>query len=200
MPSRVRLLPALALCAALAGAACSTPPDKEIQQAQSAIDAARAAGADRFASDEFAAATDALKRANAAVAERDYRLALNHALDARERAQSAAKEAAGRKEAARRDANRALTEAGKALTDSQAKLKAAEAARPPAALLAHARMSLADAARDLQKARTTFEQADYRGALDAATTITATVRRISSDLDAAAAGGTHRRRGGPRRN
>ena len=46
--------------AALTVRACGDPPDKEIQQAQAAIDAARAAGADRFAREEFAAAEDAL--------------------------------------------------------------------------------------------------------------------------------------------
>ena len=44
MPSR-RLLSAIAFFALMAGA-CGTPPDKELQQAQSAIDAARTAGAD----------------------------------------------------------------------------------------------------------------------------------------------------------
>ena len=66
------------------------PPDKEMQQAQGAIDAARAAGADQYAHEEFAAAQEALTHANEAVEQRDYRLALNHALDSRERAQNAA--------------------------------------------------------------------------------------------------------------
>src|SRR6185436_8477379 len=94
-----------ALVATLCVAACTTPPDKEIQQAHGAIDAARAAGADRYAPAEFNAAQEALRRANAAVDDRDYRLALNHALDARERAQAAAKEAADHKATARTDAD-----------------------------------------------------------------------------------------------
>ncbi len=49
-------------------ASCAEPPNKEINQAQGAIDAARAAGADRFAAAEFSAATDALKRSEEAVA------------------------------------------------------------------------------------------------------------------------------------
>ena len=57
-----------------------------MQQAQGAIDAARAAGADQYAREEFTAAEDALKRSHEAVAQRDYRQALNTALDARERA------------------------------------------------------------------------------------------------------------------
>ena len=200
MPSCVRLLPALAMCAALAGASCGAPPDKEIQQAQSAIDAARTAGADRFAPEEFAAARDALARANEAVAQRDYRLALNNALDARERAQSAAKDAAGRKEAARQDATRVLDEATAALTTAQAKFEAADNARLPAAALAPARTALADVAGDLQKARSTVEQGDYRAVVEAAARITASLRQISHDLEAAASAPPHRRRGGPRRS
>src|SRR4030088_2953978 len=69
------------------------PPEKEMQQAQGAIDAARAAGADQYAREEFTAAEEALKHAREAVDQRDYRAALNAALDARERAQTAAKEA-----------------------------------------------------------------------------------------------------------
>ena len=46
------------------------PPNKEMDQAQGAIDAARAAGAERYAATEYTAATEALKNANDAVAGR----------------------------------------------------------------------------------------------------------------------------------
>src|SRR4029077_14429983 len=79
MSSTRRLLLSLAVLVAMTGAACGgDPPDKEMQQAQSAIDAARTGGADQYARDEFTAAQDALKRAQEAVTERDYRLALNN--------------------------------------------------------------------------------------------------------------------------
>ena len=74
--------------------ACGTPPHKEMDQAQGAIDAARAAGAERYAAEEFAAATGSLTLATNAVNQRDYRLALNHALESREHAQNAARQAA----------------------------------------------------------------------------------------------------------
>src|SRR3954449_13445947 len=106
MSSMRRLLLSLAVLAAVAGAACGDPPDKEMQQAQGAIDAARAAGADQYAREEFTAAQEALKHANEAVADRDYRLALNYALDSRERAQNAAAMAADGKATARVDADR----------------------------------------------------------------------------------------------
>ena len=65
----------LALIIAILSASCAEPPNKEMNQAQGAIDAARAAGADKFAAAEFTAATDALKRSEDAVAAGDYRLA-----------------------------------------------------------------------------------------------------------------------------
>src|SRR3954468_9202775 len=103
-----RLTLSLAVVAAVSSAACGDPPEKEMQQAQGAIDTARAAGADQYARDEFAAAEEALKKARDAVQERDYRQALNSALDARERAQTAAKESVNHKATARADAERAL--------------------------------------------------------------------------------------------
>src|SRR5256885_1638928 len=123
MSSMRRFLLSLAVLAAVAGAACGDPPHKEMQPAQGAIDAARAAGADQYARDEFAAAEDALKRSHEAVAQRDYRQALNTALDARERAQAAAKEVVNKKAIARADATKALADADGALHNARAKLK-----------------------------------------------------------------------------
>src|SRR3954466_11122566 len=105
--------PRLLLCVlvtilAMSAAACGDPPSREMDQAQGAIDAARAAGADRYAASEYQAAVGALKSAQDAVAQRDYRLALNHALDSRERAQAAAKQAAVQQVALRSAAERRL--------------------------------------------------------------------------------------------
>src|SRR5204863_6264260 len=108
---------------------CGSPPDREIQQAEGAIDAARAAGAEQYARSELTAAQDALKQARDAVDQRDYQSALNHALDSRERAQNAAKEAADRKVAAHGDAERAIAGLTTALTDARTRLKGAEGAR-----------------------------------------------------------------------
>ena len=69
---------------------CSEPPQKEIDRAQQAIDTARAAGAEQYAPESFAAATTALQQSHEAVDQRDYRLALSRAVDASDRAQEAA--------------------------------------------------------------------------------------------------------------
>src|SRR5712671_1694338 len=117
-----RVMLSLALVAAITSAACGDPPEKEMQQAQGAIDAARAAGGDQYASQEFTAAVDALTHAHEAANDRDYRQALNFALDARERAQLALKEAADNKAAARVNAERALAGANATLGVAQKRL------------------------------------------------------------------------------
>jgi hypothetical protein len=184
----------LALVAALAGAACGNPPDKELQEAQRAVDAARAAGAEQFARDELTAAQDALKRATDAVAQRDYRLALNNALDARERAQTAAKQAAEGARAARTRAERALADAATALADARARLRAAEGGRVPPKTLAASRRTIATGDQALQKARTTFERGEYLAAIDAATRTASDLRATARDLAAVATPAPRRRR------
>jgi len=189
-----RLLPSVAFAVALAATACGSPPDKEIQQAQGAIDAAKAAGADQYAHDELAAAEKALKDANDAVADRDYRLALNHALDAREHAQTAAKQASDGKAAARGDADRVLRDATLAMNEARARLKAAEAARVSPRTLNDARRLIADGDEVLQKARAEFQAGNYA---DVADTIAGTTTRLlatARDLESAAAAGARRRR------
>ena len=184
----------LAVLAAVAGAACGDPPDKEMQEAQRAIDSARTAGAEQYAQDEFAAAIDALKRSHDAVAQRDYRQALNTALDARERAQTAAKDAASRKTTARTDATRALADADAGLHEARAKLGAAEAARAPARILSGGRRSIDSSESAVQKARTAFEMGDYLGAMATARGVPGQLNAATHDLDAAASAGGRRRR------
>ncbi len=188
-----RLLLSLAVLAALIGAACGNPPDKEMQQAQGAIDAARAGGADQYATDEFTAAQDALKRAQDAVGQRDYRLALNNALDASERAQNAAKEAVNRKATARAEAERTIADATTALNDARAQLKAAETARAAARPVAAARRAIADGDTTVQEARTQFGQGDYLAVAATAAAATARLRAVTRDLEAATPPAARRR-------
>src|SRR5438132_303031 len=194
MASVRRLARVLVMAAALAATACGNPPDKEMQQAQGAIEAARAAGADQYAHQEFTAAEDALKHAREAVDQRDYRLALNHALDSRERAQSAAKEAADRKAVARGDADRALTDAVGALNEARAKLKAAETRRAPAGTLAKVRRVINNGDETVQKARAAFGRGEYLAVLDTLGGVTPRLLAASRDLDAAVAPAPRRRR------
>lgn len=176
-------LPPLVAAVAIATSACGgEPPDREIQEAQGAVDAARAAGADRYAVEEFTAAEDALKHAHDAVAQRDYRLALNNALDSRERAQSAASQAADGKAAARVAADRALSAAAGALTAAQRALKTAEASHAGGRSLSRARLTVADGEQRLQEARTAFGKGDYATVVEHASAVTKALTAATGDL------------------
>ncbi len=157
----------IAVIAIAATIGCSEPPNKEMHQAQGAIDAARAAGAEQYARDEFDAARTALSRSEEAVRARDYRLALSHALDASERAQDAAREAANRKAAARSQAERALLSADAAVKRAQARLATLSAARPARRDLADIDHAIDVASQAVQESRAALAKEDYLGAAKA---------------------------------
>jgi hypothetical protein len=141
-----------------------------MDQAQGAIDAARAAGADRFAPTEFTAATTALQNATAAVEQGDYRLALNHALDSREQAQNAARVAADTRARLRGDVERSMAEVKALVAQVQAWIDSPASARTPRTRRA-AQQVVAQSTADLQKAGSAMQDDDYAGAqtlLDAA--------------------------------
>jgi hypothetical protein len=142
--------------------ACATPPTREMDQAQGSIDAARAAGADRYATEQYGAAVKALQNAQDAVGQRDYRLALNYALDSRDRAQRAAKEAATQQAVQRSAAERRLGQVTASLDQAEQRLKAAESARVPRRALTAARTEIAAAEASLQKAGTAIQQNNYK--------------------------------------
>jgi hypothetical protein len=148
--------------ASLLLAGCGTPPTREMDQAQGAIDAARAAGADRYATEQYESAVKALKSAQDAVAARDYRLALNYALDSRDRAQGAAKEAASQQVTLRSGAERRLAELAALLHSTKQLLSQAEAARLPRRTLTNAREAVAQADGTLQKAGTGIQEGEYQ--------------------------------------
>jgi len=159
-----------------------------MDQAQGAIDAARAARADRYATEEYDAAVLALKQANDAVAQRDYRLALNHALDSRERAQGAAKKAADQQAALRSGAERRLGELTALLDQANQRLTAAEAARVPRRSLTAPRTAIAAASASLQKAGTEIHDGDYQASQARLSESAANLRTAMAELEAAPRG------------
>ena len=149
---QVRPLRASALALLLLLTACGTPPHKEMDQAQGAIDAARAAGAERYAKDELTAATTALTAATQAVDQSDYRLALNHALESRERAQNAARIAAVTQGALRAEVERTSAEVKNLLAQANGRLTTAEKSRLARRVITDTRKVIATATGDVQKA------------------------------------------------
>jgi hypothetical protein len=157
----------LLLCAMAVCVACSDPPQKELDRAQGAIDAARAAGAEKYATAEFAAATTSLQQAHAAVEQRDYRQALSRALDASERAQASARLAADGKARARSDAEAGIAATTTAIQQLRSAVKAAETARLAPKVLATPRQAVSSAESALQNARALLKKEQYLEALNA---------------------------------
>jgi hypothetical protein len=184
----------LALLVLVTTACGGDPPDKEMQQAQGAIDAALAAGADEYAAEELNAAEAALTAAGAAVAARDYRLALNHALDSRQRARNAAKLAADGMAAARVEADRSITRAAMGVEAMRTRLKSSDVPRLPARTVAAVRASVADADQRVQEARTAVDRGDYKAAQSAAAAANAALSAATQTLEAAAGAAAKRRR------
>lgn len=189
---------AAAICTLLVCAACSEPPQKEIDRAQGAIDAARAAGAEQYAAEPFNAATTAMRQTHEAVQQRDYRLALSRAIDANERALEAAREAANGKARAQSEADAAVSRATTAVRQLEERLKAAEAARLPARDMESARRTRADAQKAVQDARAAVGAGNYLQALAVtkglAERITAEIRALNDTIDVRSGRGARRRR------
>ena len=172
---RCRLALAPVCFVVLAG--CAGPPTKELSQAEGAIEAARAAGAADFAAVELAAAEQTLARANAAVAERDFRAALGHALDSSARAQGAAASAVEGRVKARLAADQTLDDFSTLIDRVDAALATPEAKRVPPATRRKGAAAVASALEVLANARAAVERNDlsmltaippHTAALDAA--------------------------------
>lgn len=175
-------------------AACAEPPNKEMDQAQGAIDAARAAGADQYATTEYEAATSALQNANDAVAAGDYRLALNYALESREHAQNAARDTADTKARMRSELEHALADLDLRITQGKARIAAAERARVAARLLRQPAATLAEASGDVQKARDAVAAGDYLRAREALDGLKMRIDGALGEVGAATTSQSSRRR------
>lgn len=189
-----RWLPAACVLAALFITACGDPPNKEMDQAQGAIDAARAAGADRYAAAEYTAATDALKRSQDAVALRDYRLALNEALDSREQAQNAARQGADTKAQLRAEVERDMAQIAALIAEANTRLAAATRARVPRRVLDGPRQELAAVDVSVQKAGEAMKADDYLSAKTALQGVQERITRAMSALGPPAAQSSRRTR------
>ncbi len=175
---------ALLLCAA--AVACGEPPTKEMDLARQAIEAARSAQAARYAPAELTAAQAAMDKSTAAVSNRDFKLALNHALDSHERAKTASSVATAAHRELRERLDASLAEVTTRLATVRATVGAAARARSSRRAASKAGRVLDTIEKDLQKAGA-LVTAD---GLDAADTllgrVSARITEISGTLPAAA--------------
>jgi hypothetical protein len=158
------------------------------------LDAAKAAGAEQYAADEYHAAADALKRSHEAVAQSDYRLALNHALDSRERAQNAARLAADGKAQVRAEADRTMLEVTGRIVQANARLESARKARVPRRLLAAPAQEVATISEEVQKAREMLNTGKHLEARDLLQSLKVRMQKTMEAIESAAKPPSVRRR------
>jgi len=164
-------------------AGCSEPPQKEIDLAQTAIDSARAAGAERYASTEFVSAKASLDKAKAAVDQRDYRQALNHALDSRQRAAEAGRQAVDGKAAAKRETEARYGEAATRANALATALRNAAADGVPAKTLKDPQAALAAARTALQKASAAISAGNFEDASILLTEVREKLDAVIADVE-----------------
>lgn len=187
-------LPAWVVVVVLFAVACGEPPNKEMDQAQGAIDAAKAAGAEQYASAEYTAAVEALQRAREAVVQGDYRLALDRALDSRERAQNAAREAAEKRAHIRGEVERTMAEVATLTAQANVRLEAARKSRVSPRLLREPVSVVTAVNTDVQKAGELMKAGDYLAAQPLLQDIKARIQKAIAALDAAMPTQQQRRR------
>ena len=178
-----RVAPALMAIVMLS--ACAEPPTKEHDQAEAAVAAARAANAGTYAPDGLQAAEAALQKYDEAVAQRDYRQALNFALDARDKAYEAAKQAGEARTAAQTQATRLVDEVEALSKAATARLAGTSGPRPGAQAADRLRAALKTAGTALQEARTLIDRQDFRGAI---VRLTPAAEALKRDLPQSPAG------------
>lgn len=178
---------------ALTLSGCSEPPQKEIDQAQAAIDGAKATGADTYAADEYNAAVQALQKSHTSVDQRDYREALNFAIDARQRADEAVRQAATAKAHSKTAAEKLVTDCTTRVRQLDTDLRMADGARVPPRELRTARTTLTDAESALQETRSSMDAGNYA---EVVTSLTEVRRKLDGAIRAV---DTLRQRQGRRR-
>lgn len=173
------------IAAALLLSACAEPPNKEMDQAQGAIDAARAAGADEYAGQQLTAAVTALKQSRDAVTQRDYRSALNYALESRDRAQNAAKQASEQRATVRGQVERALADLNALLARADRRVTLAESNRAPRRTITATKNVLAPARAAVQKASAAVARGEYAAAQRGLEGIEGRVTAAIAEIEAA---------------
>ena len=185
MPSARRLFTLSGHRPVVSVAACGDPPEKEMQQAQGAIDAARAAGADTVrgrrirGGAERAARSAGRGRASAIIGSRSTtRSTAASRRRTRPRTRPTTKPPRGT------DADRALTEAMAALNDAHTKLQGrGNRPRTGHVVASTAPDDHAMPTPPCKKRAQLFERGDYLGALEAVKPLTGHLREVAQTLD-----------------
>jgi hypothetical protein len=150
----------LAAGAVLLSAACQQPPTREINAAEAALEAARKAGADRYAVDRWREAEAALQAARDKVQAKDYRGAFSSANEASEKARSAVQAVQSARNLARSAVQLARAEIEAEIEEVDAVRQEAAAAKVPDEAFASVEPQLAEAREALARIGETLDRGE----------------------------------------
>lgn len=193
--SRLRALALPAIVVATLSA-CAEPPTRELEAARRALATAHAAGAPDYAAAAYKGAAGALAKAEQAAAAGDYRLALSHALDAREQAEAAARQAGEERARLRREAEQVLAQAAPLVERLDTLLTLAQRRRLSARFFASIRAARSTSAQHLEQARAALGVGQERTAHTLARDLVVRLEQSVATLEAALRARPPRRRRG----
>jgi len=170
---------------ALLLSACDQPPAKEIAAAEAALAQARTAQADAYAPEQWKAAELALTQARLKVEAKDYRGALSSAMDAGEKARSAAQAVASSKVLIKGAAQMAQAELQAALEEVAAVREEAAKAKVPAQVFVELEARALEATQALGALANSLEKEELLEAQKAGADVKARFATLGSDFRAA---------------
>jgi hypothetical protein len=173
--------------------ACAKAPESELTAAQSALDQARTAEAEKYAPDTWRAANDSLAAANAEIQAQNSKFALFRKYDraknliaaSQSSATQAQADAGVNKQAARTAADEALTMATAAVDSAKTALDSAPMGKDNRADVEAMKADLAGAETNLEQVRQAIAQEDYLGAKAQADAIRDKAMTIVNDVQGA---------------
>jgi len=189
--NRINTLLATALIATtLMVTACAKVPQEQLTAAQTALDAARTAEAEKYAPEVWRAASDSLAAANAEIQAQASKFVLFRKYDrtnaliaaSSTAAAKAAQDAVVNKAAARDAANEALTMAVAMVDSAKVTLGSAPVGKDNRADVEMMKADLAGAEANLEQVRTAITNEDYFGARSQAEAITAKSNEIINSV------------------
>jgi hypothetical protein len=180
--------------------ACGKPPQAEIDAAKAALEAARAAAADKWAETDYQTAESSLSNAEAEVDAqaqkwfKNYDKAKELMETAKADAERAAAAAVANKETAKNEATAAIADATTALEEAKTALAGAPKGKDTKADLELFKQDLEGLAATLTEAQAAMDGEDYYGAKDKASSVKEKATSISDQIAQAAAKRAGRRK------
>ena len=178
----------LVLLMALGLAACAKVPQEQVNASQTAMDSAKQAEAETYATDAYNKAQDTMKQAQAEIAAQEskffksYKKASELLTQAKTEADQAATEAAAGKEKAKQDADATISAAQSALDAAEAAVAGAPKSKDRKADVEAMQSDIETLKGVLAEAHTAFDGGDYKGAKAKAEQVSNEAASIQGDV------------------